>query len=70
MTLSFVFLLIPVPDDDLDNQRLDQEEATNLLQLLAHRGDGDWSCHYESGVAGLCQSIGPDFATKAMGNRT
>ncbi|KAF8594475.1 hypothetical protein BDV93DRAFT_565393, partial [Ceratobasidium sp. AG-I] len=40
-------------DDNLDRQRSDQAEATEILQLLAYRGDGDWSLHYQSGEVGL-----------------
>lgn len=41
------------PDDDLDRQRSDAAEAMRLLTWLAHRGNGDWSRHYESGEIGL-----------------
>ncbi|KAF8593809.1 hypothetical protein BDV93DRAFT_566128 [Ceratobasidium sp. AG-I] len=36
-------------DDSDDQEQLEQAEATYLLQLLAHRGDGDWAPYYLSG---------------------
>ncbi|KAF8597065.1 hypothetical protein BDV93DRAFT_562728 [Ceratobasidium sp. AG-I] len=40
-------------DDDLDCQRFDEARATYILNKLAHRGDGDWSLHYQLGEVGL-----------------
>ncbi|KAF8593939.1 hypothetical protein BDV93DRAFT_565965 [Ceratobasidium sp. AG-I] len=40
-------------DDDLDRRRFDEARATHILNMLAHRGDGDWSLHYRLGEVGL-----------------
>ena len=67
------FPLIFILDDNLDRQRLENKEAKVILQVLAHRGDGNWSLHYESEEVGLplLQEVldypGEEFIEQAFG---
>lgn len=47
------FFIIVISDEDLDQQKMEEAEALQILHFLAHRGDGDWSRHYHSGEIGL-----------------
>lgn len=46
-------MLTSILDDDVDRQRFDAADAKHIIQLLAHRGDGDWFLHYRQGKIGL-----------------
>lgn len=55
LLFSGLFLLF-IPDGELDQEALEEFEkleATYLLRLLGHRGDGDWTLYYESGYVDL-----------------